>query len=168
MTANAALMTFDLSYSGDPFGNAAVASGSITFDDAILPVPSRLTNVTAEVLGVTAFSIAISGASAGNGTFGLSHVTNWIWLVDPELDLTRNLVGQAAFFDFNWCAFFFDDCVAPAPGGVAAFIIRTDAETGDFLLLTSMSPRARPVTEPGTLALLGLVLFGLAVVRRRA
>ena len=99
MTANAALITFDLSYSGDRFGNAAVASGSITFDDAILPVPGGLTNVTAEVLGVTAFSIAVSGATAGNGTFGLRDATNWIWLVDRELDLTQNLVGQAAFFD---------------------------------------------------------------------
>jgi hypothetical protein len=51
-----------------------------------------------DVLGVTTFSIT-------------------------ELDLTQNLVGQAAFFDFNWCAFLFDGCVAPAPGGVDVFTI---------------------------------------------
>ena len=165
MAANAALITFDLTYSGAPFENSAVASGSITFDDAILPVPGDLVNATADVLGVTAFSITVSGASAGDGTFGLSDVTNWIWDVGSELDLTQNLVGQAAFFDFNWCAASFDGCVAPAPGGVDAFIIVTNAETGDPLLLTSMSPRAVP--EPARSAA-RLGLLGLGLTRRRA
>ena len=166
MAANAALITFDLTYSGAPFENSAVASGSITFDDAILPVPGTVINEPADVLGVIAFSISVSGASAGNGTFGLNDVTPWIWAVGAGLDLPQNLVGQDAFFDFNWCGVAFVGCVAPAPGGVDAFIIVTNAETGDPLLLTSMSPRAVP--EPGTLALLGLGLLGLGVTRRRA
>jgi len=165
MAAYAALITFDLTYSGAPFGNSAVASGSITFDDAILPIPGFVINEPADVLGVTAFSITVSDASTGNGTFGLSDVTNWIWDVEAELDLTQNLVGQVAFFDFNWCGADFIGCVAPAPGGVNSFTIATDAETGDLLLLTSMSPRA--VAEPGTLALLGLGLASLGFTRRR-
>ena len=166
MAANAALITFDLTCSGAPFENSGVASGSITFDDVILPVPGFLINEPADVLGVTAFSITVSGASAGNGTFGLSDVTNWIWDVGAELDLAQNLVGQAAFFDFNWCGAAFFGCVAPAPGGVDSFTIATNAETGDLLLLTSMSPRA--VAEPGTLALLGLGPLGLGLTRRGA
>lgn len=163
LTSLAAPITFDLEYSGASFGNAASASGFIAFDDSVLPVPGSLGNVTAATVGVTDFSITVSGASAGNGTFGLADVTNWVWIVGAGLDLTTQLVGQAAFNDFNWCAAGFVGCIAPAPGGVAAFTIRANAEQGERMRLTSM---ARSVPEPGTLALLGIGLLGLGFGRR--
>jgi PEP-CTERM motif-containing protein len=157
-------ITFDLTYSGFEFGNAATAVGTITFDDTVLPNPGTLVNVTSATLGVTDFSITVSGASSGNGTFGLASVTNWIWIVGSPLNLTQQLVGQPGFNDFNWCGFLFDGCAPPAPGGVAAFTIQTNAETGDSLRLTSMQP-VSTVPEPSAMALLAIGLGGLAARR---
>jgi hypothetical protein len=162
--AQASLITFDLTYTGAPFGNSATATGSITFDDTVLPNPGNLANVSAAALGVTGFSITVSGASSGNGTFAFSDVTNWVWLVGAPLNLGAELVGQPGFNDFNWCAFNFVGCTPPAPGGVSAFTIRTNAETGDFLVLTSMAPAQAP--EPLSLALLGIGLAGVGFARR--
>jgi hypothetical protein len=78
------------------FGNTATAVGSITFDDTTLPNPGVLTNVSAATLGVTGFSMTVIGASAGNGTFGRSSVTNWVWILSATAELhagTRRTSG---------------------------------------------------------------------------
>jgi hypothetical protein len=162
--SHAGLITFDLSYSG--IQNSASANGTITFDDTVLPNIGALGNVSSAVLGVTAFSITVADATSGNGTFGLPHVTNWIWRVSAPLNLTAELVGQSGFEDFNWCGFDFTGCTAPAPGGVAPFTLRANAETGDVLRLVSMR-QATTVPEPATLALISLGLLGIAGRRRR-
>jgi hypothetical protein len=163
--ASATPITYTLSYSGSPFGNSATAVGTITLDDALLPNPGSQVNVTAATLGITDFSITVSGASSGNGTFGLAQVTNWIWIVSAPINLQQQLVGQAGFSDFNWCGFLFDGCTAPAPGGTSPFVISANAETGDLMQLVSMEPSAIP--EPTTIVLLGAGLCVVAVRRRR-
>jgi hypothetical protein len=164
--SDAALISFNLSYSGAGFGNGATAVGTITFDDAVLPNPGSLANVPAASLGIDSFSITVTGASSGNGTFGLADVDNWVWILSAPLNLNAELVGQAGFSDFNWCAAGFIGCTAPAPGGIAAFTIQTNAETGDALGLVSMTP----VPEPVPVALVGIALVGLGLkgLRKRA
>jgi hypothetical protein len=158
-SASATPITLNLTYSGASFGNGATGTGTITLDDALIPNPGLVANVPAATLGITAFSITISGASSGNGTFGLADVTNWVWFSTQPLNLTQELVGQAHFHDFNWCSISFLPCTPPAPGGAIPFVIRTNAETGDQLLLTSMVP------EPSTTLLLACGLVGLGVRR---
>src|SRR5262249_55004380 len=162
----ASTITFELNYSGASFGNSATAVGTISFDDTALPnVATAIANASSADLGVTAFSITVSGASAGNGTFGLADVTNWVWVLTDSLNFSQNLVGQAGFEDFNWCASGFDPCTPPAPGGIDIFTISTNAETGDSLLLTSM--QALSVPEPATLLLLAAALTGIGAGRAR-
>jgi hypothetical protein len=162
--ANAAVITFDLSYSGASFGDSAVGTGFISFDNTVLPNTAvTLGNVSPATLGIVNFSITISNASSGNGTFGLSDFTaapnGWVWILGGPLNLSANLVGQSNFEDFNWCAFGLSCGSATAPGGTDVFTIRTDGETQDRLLLTSMVPAAVPGPIAGA-GLPGLILAG--------
>ena len=161
-SARATLIDYNLAWSGADFLNEATATGTITLDDAIVPVPGNLFGASAATVGITAFKISISGASAGNGTFGLSDFDGFVWAVGPGLDLSVELVGQSGFFDFN----IFNAATSPtAPRGVGEFLIETNGGVADLLALTAFTPTSVP--EPGALALVGFGLVGLGVLRRR-
>ena len=171
--ASASIITFDLSYSGAALGNSAIGTGFISFDDTVLPnIAVHEANVFPATLGIVNFSITISGASSGNGTFGLSDFAGlpdgWVWDLAGPLNLSANLVGQANFNDFNWCAFSISCGSSTAPGGVGTFTIATAGETGNSLVLTSMSPTS-PTPLPAALPLFatGLGAFGLLGWRRK-
>ena len=114
--ASATPVTFNLSYLGT-VNLSAAASALLTIDDSKFLSATNLSNLTSATATVTAFSVAVSGATSGTGTFGLSDVTNWLIRVSAPLNLGADLVGQAGFSDFNWCASGFSPCVSPAPGG---------------------------------------------------
>jgi hypothetical protein len=151
--ANAIPITFTFEYS--TLASSATGIGSVTMESTLLPNPGDFTNVPAASLGISAFSITISEAGSGNGTFGLASVTNFIWRVSTPIDLGAELVGQAGFEDFNWCGFLFDDCTPPAPGGVLPMTIQTNAETGDTLFMVSMRSTAVPEPESWMLTAIG-------------
>jgi hypothetical protein len=169
LPANANVITFDLSYSGASFQNSATGTGFISFDDTVLPnTATSLLNVSPATLGIVGFSITIANASSGDGTFGLSDFTaspnGWLWNLTAPLNLGADLVGQAGFSDFNWCAITASCGSATAPGGVAPFTIQTDGETEDKLLLTSMTAA---VPEPSTWAMMLLGFAGVSFMAYR-
>ena len=183
--ANATLIDFRLAWSGASFGNNATATGTITIDDAVLLNPSDgYYQAEPALLGITAFSITVSGAAVGNGTFTLEDFNDFAWWTDGvALDLSQELIGQPTTNgvwgtsdasggcmsegcgDFN----IFPNQGSGAPGGTYFFEITTNEDpedgSGDRLLLTSFAPVQ--VAEPTALSLFGLGLLGLGLAARR-
>ena len=68
-------VTFNIRWSSALFGNAASATGFITFDDGVLPYvgfPPRGTALPDP--SVIDFGITVAGVSEGNGSFGLADL----------------------------------------------------------------------------------------------
>ena len=105
----ASLSTYHFTFSGsayDGLPNAAVATGSITFDLDLLTNPGRnLYDPTDSLQGdygtptpdlVTALTVRVTGSTNGNGTFTLNDFDAVLFDTSLlPLDLTRELVGQA-------------------------------------------------------------------------
>jgi hypothetical protein len=184
-----AMTTFNLTWSGAFFGNSAVAHGFITLDTALLPKIPFGSAVILPDPGVTALSLDVSGASAGNGHFDLSDylqheaAVGIAFWAPATLDLGEELIGQDLG---NGCTFgeFTDLCVFPRgqaldrsgefniialggtlPTGLSPFVLTTSGH--DQMLLTSMVAASAP--EPAVWALMigGFGLVGAALRRRR-
>jgi hypothetical protein len=89
LSANAELRTFDLEWSGESYGNSAIATGTITIDDTILQNPGDNFDDF-----VTDFSITVEGSGSGDGSWDRSDYNSIFLITDTELDLSMELVGQ--------------------------------------------------------------------------
>jgi hypothetical protein len=155
LPASADLVVFDLAWSGASFGNGATATGRITIDDALLANPGNNSSTTPGL--VTALVVTISGASAGNGTYGLADFTDFFLNTGSlALDFTRELVGQPTGQD-PWGTFqpgntggdFNLRGASPAPSDTDNFQLTTNGGAGDHLLLTSLRPfEGKPTIDP--------------------
>jgi hypothetical protein len=169
--AQAGTITYGLKYTTVTSG--ATASGFVSFNDAVLPNgPVSLSNISAAALGVVDWGLTVTGATSGNGTFTLADIQavagqqdGWLWVLSAPINLNSELVAQAGFSDFNWCAGTASCGSATAPGGSSAKHIQTNGETGEILTLVSMTPESVP--EPFTLSLFGAGLAGAVAMRRR-
>jgi hypothetical protein len=189
-----AIQTFDVEWSGAALGNSARASGLITFNLAVLPNPGGCIGACLPIHPyITALSITVSGASVGNGTFGLSDFSKLSWSTGGStLDLTQQLVGQpttispwgtpcaaadqANCADFNLFSTFAitgtGNPLAPSqaatPSGIAPFLFDTGggAPPGDRMFLTSFAPVPVPIAGVG-LPGLGLAIGGFVFFARR-
>ena len=159
--------TFDFTFIDSSTG--ASATGQFSID------PSLIFNGNNSVSELTNLSITVSGATAGNGTFGESDFSTFAWeSTDPDpssdFNFAQNLVGQNGFGsgfgggDFN----FFNSPSSPlAPGGVAPYTLGADGRNADAMALTSLQEVTVP--EPAAMGLTALGLLAMsAVLRRRA
>ncbi len=183
--AQAELITYDLEWSGLRFQNEATATGQVTIDTDLVPNPGHYDFGPWEGSPFSNFSITITGAISGNGTFSTANndFASVVWtvgefgtdlgdVVEP-IDLYSELMGQDGFNDFNVFNAFDDRNVGGNPGaptGFEPFILQTGqfvpaaggpGPNRDLIELVSM----RPVPAPSSMALIGL--GALATTRRR-
>jgi hypothetical protein len=174
---------FDLAWSGAGFGNTASATGTVTLNLADINNPgTTFQNVSPFV---TDFSITVTGATSGNGTFNFVDFNGgpaggFDISTPGTLDFTRQLVGQPTpdgpwgsshvngigdIGDFNM----FNNGTDPNAPTETFFFQITAADgndRGDNMYLTSFAP-ASAVPEPSSAIPLSVALLALALVVRK-
>ena len=165
--------TYDLAWSGATFGNNATATGQINLDLTTLPNPGGpgydMYN------DIASLTVTVVGASSGNGTWTKADLNpgfrSFWWTGGVALNMNQQLVGQATLGN-PWGTpdgnsgdsnLFFTNS---GPFGTFYFTLTTDGGTQDPMLLTSFAP-VSSTPEPGTMALFGSGIIGLAGVLRR-
>jgi hypothetical protein len=178
--AHAAPRTFNFMFDGASFGNGATALGFITFEDALLnntfDLNRQFVNYTYAIGGpeVLSLSVTVSGASAGNGIFGMADFDYVEWQTNGTLNLSQQLVGQPTR-DQPWGTpdaglggdFNLHTISALSPSGAGAFELMTAG--GESMLLVAMAP-VSAVPEPAAWATLicGIGLLLALVGGRRS
>lgn len=162
--------SFYLDWSGALWGNDAQAHGILTINNDSFPNPSNYTWLF-QGAEVADFTLTISGAASGNGSFGSSDFDGFAWNTVSELDLSRELIGQETGYggwgstfdgltgDFN--LFAVQNSGAPFAGG--SFLLVANEGFGNIMNLVSF----RPVPVPAAFWLFGSALLGFIGVGQK-
>lgn len=171
-TTAATTTSFYLDWSGELWGNSAEGHGILTVYDDLF---SNAVDYTWLTPGeeIADFTLTVSGASSGNGTFKLSDFDAFIWSTktpEESLDLSQELIGQATSggswgsdfgFDSNAGDFnLFAALASGAPFAAGSFQIASNEGAGDLMNLISF----RPVPIPAAFWMFGTALLGLKSV----
>jgi hypothetical protein len=171
-SALAVPITFEFRFADS---GSATAVGYIVFESTLLPNPGATTFVLPNP-AVRAIRVTVSGATAGNGTFGLADFTSVVWDTrGVTLDFTRQLVGQPTLGspwgtpdgnggDFNLFG------LAPSPNGVFFFTLGANGGPANAMTLRSMvGLTAVPALDDLQLVVLSLLVgvAGIVLYRRR-
>jgi hypothetical protein len=172
--ALAAPITFKFTFANGP----ATAVGSITFESTLLVNPG-VNDFFLPNPAVLALNVTVSGASAGNGSFGIGSFNEVRFNTGgATLNLSSELVGQATpggswgtptpcCGDFNLFGI-----APPAPRGVFFFTLGAnfgDAESMTLKSMTSSTLAPIPALDDAMLLLLALLVAaaGIVILRRR-
>ncbi|HSQ81636.1 MAG TPA: hypothetical protein VLU54_10975 [Casimicrobiaceae bacterium] len=167
--AQAAPVTFNFQYAV----GGATATGHVTFESTLLPNPGVL-NVPLPNPAVLDLQVTVSGATAGNGTYGLGSFTGIVFDTGgATLDFSTQLVGQPTLTsnwgtpnggpggDFNLFG------AAPAPRGVYFFTLGANGGAADPMVLVSMTQAGGATPVPALdgrgLVLLAVLLGGVGL-----
>jgi hypothetical protein len=166
--ALASPVTFNFTFAN----GGATATGFITFESNLLNNPGQ-NDFLLPNPAVLALNVTVTGASSGNGTFGIGAFKGvTLDTSGVALNLSGNLIGQSNWGpggvgDFN----LFGSAVG-APTGVDFFVLSANAGTATSMTLIQMAPQIQsvPALDTGTLALLMLLVgaAGVVLVRRKA
>ena len=157
-----------VTYNATWSGNGGTATGSIVFSsDSVFTSGTSCGNFAA--CNITAVTVTVSGASAGNGTFVTADFNSnqfFIYLSGPVIT-SQNLVGQPNLNEFN----LFNAAGSPtAPTGFPpVFKIRSDGGFGTVMTLTSLIPASSPAPTTTAQAVPSLsewaqLMLGLMVI----
>lgn len=178
--ADAALLQFEVQYSGVPLGNTGSATGVITIDDSQLAMPGLTGSGVTPAL-VTQFDLTVTGAAAGNGSFSLADFYEIYFAFSDVVDMNLELVGQPQpsstaglpwgdtahdidNVDFNIFAVG-DNPLAPMAVSTFTIVTAYGYSGGDHLQLISFAPVVVP--EPSTYLMAAFALLGLGFFGRR-
>lgn len=173
-TTFAGPLTFNFAF--DNADTGAMATGQFTIDSSLVATVfgnSASAPDSFPMADLTGFSLTVSGAGAGNGTFLSSDFDNFVfWSAGANFDFSQNLVGQpttqnspfnpwgtpdTSSGDFN----FLNANGPPAPTGDFFFSLGANGDTSDVMTLTTL----QQTPEPGSIALVGLGVLALLGVR---
>lgn len=156
--------------------NASPGTGSATVEFDVMTHTMRIVASFSDLIGVTtAAHIHAPTAAPGTGVTGVATMTPFFagfpigvtsGSYDMTFDTTLTATYSAAFVTANG---------GTAAGAEAALLASLEAGTAYFNIHTTVFPPgeirgflARQLPEPGTLAVFGVGLAGLAFLRRRA
>ncbi len=165
--AQAEVKTFNFTYSGQSWGNSAIATGFITLDtDFITSEPQKDLPVNQIVdLGMT-----VTNSGSGNGVFTKSDFSKiWIHSISP-LDFSRELVGQALEYGNQFgisnsagnFVLWGSNSSAPTP----SYWNQMRTSNGNDMNLTSLTA-AVPEADTSAMLLMGAGVMGFIARRRR-